>query len=116
MFARWGVEKVFTVTLDNATTNDGVVTYVKRRVNMWKGLVLDGKFMHIRCGAHIVNLIINEGLKSMHDSIMTIHNCVRYIRSSPARLQNFKHVLRKNILILKDGWYWTCLPNGTQLT
>ena len=44
----------------------------------------------MRCVAHIVNLIVTSGLKEMHDSNVGIRNDVRYIRSSPSRLQKFK--------------------------
>ncbi|KAL8113391.1 hypothetical protein AgCh_020640 [Apium graveolens] len=99
----WGVEKVFTVTVDNATANDGAVGFVKRRVNAWKGSVLDGEFMHVRCGAHILNLIVNDGLKELHDSIAAIRNSVRYIRSSPVRLLKFKGCAEREKIDYKGG-------------
>ena len=82
----WGIENVISITVDNASANDVAVAFVKRRVNAWNGSILDGEHMHLRCCAHIVNLIVNEGLKEMHNSIAAIRNCVRYIRSSPSRL------------------------------
>lgn len=99
----WGIEKVFTVTLDNASANKEVVGFVRRRVKAWKGAILDGEHMHMRCGAHIVNLIVNEGLKEMQDSIAAIRNSVRYIRSSPARLQKFKSCVEKEKIEYKGG-------------
>ena len=45
--------------------------------------------MHMRCCAHILNLIFKDGLKEQDDSITRIRNAVRYIRSSPARLAKF---------------------------
>ncbi|KAJ9561442.1 hypothetical protein OSB04_006602 [Centaurea solstitialis] len=72
----WGLEKVFSVTVDNASTNDVAIGYVKKRVNAWKGSVLDGDFIHLRCGAHILNLIVGDGLKDLHDSIATVRNIV----------------------------------------
>ncbi|XP_062085714.1 zinc finger BED domain-containing protein RICESLEEPER 1-like [Humulus lupulus] len=99
----WGIEKVFAVTVDNASANDVAVGFVKRRVNAWNGYVLDGEFMQVRCGVHIVNLIGNEGLKDMHDSIAAIRNCVRYIRSSPARLLKFKACVDRERIDYKGG-------------
>lgn len=52
--------------------------------------MLDGEFIRIRCCAHIVNLIVADGMKDMHDSIASIRNAVRYVRSSASRLQKFK--------------------------
>ena len=59
--------------------------------------------MHMRCGAHIVNLVVNEGLKDMHDCIAAIRNSVRYIRPSPARLQKFKICAKKELIEYKGG-------------
>ena len=105
----WGIEKVFAVTVDNASANDVAVGFVKRRVNAWHGSVLDGEFMHLRCGAHIINLIVNEGLKDLHKSIAAIRNCVRYIRSSPARLQKFKACAERERIDYK-GWLVLDVP------
>ncbi|XP_024032219.1 zinc finger BED domain-containing protein RICESLEEPER 2-like [Morus notabilis] len=91
----WGLEKVFTVTVDNAAANDSALSYFKRRVNGWKGAVLDGEFLHQHCVAHIVNLIVNEGLKEMHSSITAIQNAVKYVKSSPTRLQKFKDCVKQ---------------------
>uniref|UniRef100_A0A803QDT8 Uncharacterized protein n=1 Tax=Cannabis sativa TaxID=3483 RepID=A0A803QDT8_CANSA len=99
----WGIEKVFAVTVDNASANDVAVSLVKRRVNAWKESVLDGDFMHFRCCAHIVNLIVTEGLKYLHDSIAAIRNVVRYIRSSPARLGKFKACAEREKIDYKGG-------------
>ena len=58
----WGLEKVFTVTVDNASTNDTAIKVLKKRVNGWAGAVLEGDFMHQQCVAHILNLIVTESL------------------------------------------------------
>ncbi|PON58586.1 LOW QUALITY PROTEIN: Ribonuclease H-like domain containing protein [Trema orientale] len=59
-----------------------------------KGSVLDGEFMHLRCCAHIIKLIVSGGLKDLNQSISVI-NAVRYIWSSPARLVKFKACFEK---------------------
>ncbi|XP_060959777.1 zinc finger BED domain-containing protein RICESLEEPER 2-like [Cannabis sativa] len=45
---------------------------------------------HMRCSAHILNLIVSDGLKELNEAISSIRNAVRYVRSSPARLKRFK--------------------------
>ena len=35
---KWGIEKVFTITVDNGTANDLAVSILIRRVNGWEGL------------------------------------------------------------------------------
>lgn len=99
----WGIEKVFTVTMDNASANDVAAGFIRRRVNAWKGSVLGGEHLHVRCGAHIVNLIVNDGLHKLHDSIAAIRNSVRYIHSSLARLLKFKACAEKERINYKGG-------------
>ncbi|KAH9662777.1 BED-type domain-containing protein [Citrus sinensis] len=86
----WGIERVFTVTVDNASSNDGAVFYLSKVVNNWNGAILRGQNMHLRCSAHILNLIVVEGLKEYHQSISKICNVVRFVRSSPYSTQKFK--------------------------
>ncbi|KAI4345045.1 hypothetical protein L6164_012213 [Bauhinia variegata] len=86
----WGIENVFTITVDNASSNDVAISYLKRKLKNWNGLVCEGEYMHMRCVAHILNLIVNDGLKDLNPSIVPIRNVIRYVRSSPQRLQKFK--------------------------
>ena len=92
----WGIGKLFGITVDNASSNDKVVQYLKMKFQEKKGgLILEEKYLHMRCCAHIVNLIVNEGLKERHHSIQSIRNAVRYVRSSPARLNKFKECVNE---------------------
>ena len=43
----WSIDKVFTVTVDNAISNDSTLTTLKRKVNGWNEVVLEGEFMHV---------------------------------------------------------------------
>ncbi|XP_031251216.1 zinc finger BED domain-containing protein RICESLEEPER 1-like [Pistacia vera] len=78
----WGISKVFTITVDNASSNDIGIKYLQNRLESWKGSVLSGDFLHMRCCAHILSLTVKEGLKDMEDSIFRIRSTVRYVRSS----------------------------------
>ena len=49
--------------------------------------------MHMRCCAHILNLIVQSGLKSIHESITKVRNVVRYVRVSPIRFEKFQECL-----------------------
>ncbi|KAL4337260.1 hypothetical protein AHAS_Ahas12G0092400 [Arachis hypogaea] len=86
----WKLHQVFTVTVDNATSNDGAILYLKKRLNAWNSLVLKGDYLHMRCCAHILNLIVKDGLKEIDDSITRIRNAVKYVKSSPMRCESFK--------------------------
>lgn len=94
----WGIKGIFSITVDNASSNDLGVQYLKKRLNSWNALILSGELLHVRCCAHIFSLIVREGLKDIDDSIVRIRSAVRYVRSSPSRLQRFKEcILLENI-------------------
>lgn len=86
----WGISKIFTITVDNASSNDTALTYVKNKLLGYNGCVLNGEFLHVRCCAHILNLIVNDGMKELNSSIMSIRKAVKYVRSSPSRFDKFK--------------------------
>ena len=44
----------------------------------------------MRCVAHIINLVVGDGMKLVNDSIQRVRQAVRFIKQSPARLQRFK--------------------------
>lgn len=94
----WGIERVLTITLDNASANDKVVSYLQSKMKDWTngGLLLDGVHLHMRCCAHIVNLIVTDGLKELHNSVKNIRDAVIYVRSSPQRLETFKSCIEKD--------------------
>ncbi|CAL2264453.1 unnamed protein product [Prunus armeniaca] len=91
----WGIVKLFSITVDNAWANDRAVVYVGNRMKDFNNLLLDGKYLHLRCACHIINLIVKDGLKELLSSIEGITNCVKYIHSSPSRLDSFRdHALK----------------------
>ncbi|CAA0823703.1 Unknown protein [Striga hermonthica] len=85
----WGISKVFTITVDNASSNDVAVEYLKKQLRKHDSLMLD-ESLHMRCACHIINLIVKDGMKELVDSIEAIRNCVKYIHSSSARLDKFR--------------------------
>ncbi|KAG6533655.1 hypothetical protein ZIOFF_007530 [Zingiber officinale] len=86
----WGIDKVFTITVDNASTNDKAVEYKVKRLKEMGTLLFDGKYLHLRCCCHIINLIVKSGLKFLNESVESIRNCVKYIHSSGTRLDQFR--------------------------
>lgn len=91
----WKIDQVFTITMDNASSNDVVVGYLKRKLGSRDGNVLSCDFMHVRCVAHILNLVVNDGLKELDVSIQRIRDVVRYVRSSPQRLNRFQECVEQ---------------------
>jgi len=77
--------------VDNASSNDVAVGLIVKRLNSWGNSILGSKYIHMRYIAHILNLVVQDGLKGPdeHVAIERIRGAVRYIRSSPARYQRF---------------------------
>ena len=49
----------------------------------------------MRCCAHILNLIVQDGLKDHNESIVKVCNVMRYVKSSPNRFEKFKACVEK---------------------
>lgn len=86
----WEIKNILTVTLDNASSNEVTLDYLKRRFNHWECGVLDEKFLHMRCDAHVLNLVVKDDITDLDISIRKARTFVKYVRSSPTSLQKFK--------------------------
>jgi len=88
--SEWGIEnKVFSVTLDNASANGVSVDMLREQLVVKGVLVHNGDLFHMRCCAHILNLVVQEGLKQIDDSIVKIRDSVKYVKGSQVRKQKF---------------------------
>ena len=87
MLLDWGIENIFTVTLDNATANSVAIKHLKARINDWKGVILENNILHVRYNAHILILIVKEGLSEQNESISRVRLAVKYV--------NFKSYVEK---------------------
>lgn len=90
----WGLEKkIFSITLDNATNNNSMVRILAGKLQMTSGsgggLLCDGKYIHVRCCAHILNLIVKNGLELANSLLHNIRESVRYVKASPQRKEAF---------------------------
>ena len=80
---------MFSVTVDNASSNSVMMTELSKQLDMWGTNIMESKHLHVRCMAHILNLIVQEGLKEINISVKWVRQMVRYVKSSPARPRNF---------------------------
>lgn len=63
---QWGIDHIFTITVDNASSNDVAIEYLRRKTKDRVGSLLGCEFLHMRCCAHILNLIVQDGLKDLN--------------------------------------------------
>jgi len=78
--------------IDNASANDSGVSYLRRQMNSLKTSIADGKYLHMRCAAHIVNLIVQDGLKEVDQSIKRVQTAVKFVRGGTSRIAKFKEI------------------------
>ncbi|KAM3382021.1 zinc finger BED domain-containing protein RICESLEEPER 2-like [Capsicum galapagoense] len=87
----WNLDKkVFSITLDNVTSNDTLQTILKGHLNLQNSLLCYGEFFHVHCSSHILNLIIQEGLKVASDSLFAVRESVKHVRKLDGRKQKFE--------------------------
>uniref|UniRef100_A0A2N9INA8 BED-type domain-containing protein n=1 Tax=Fagus sylvatica TaxID=28930 RepID=A0A2N9INA8_FAGSY len=98
--------------VDNASSNGGTIKFLETVTKDWNGTILEHQFLHMRCCAHILNLIVGEGLKERDSSISKVRDAVRYVKSSPNRFQIFKDYVKtlgiesKSLLCLDIATRW----------
>lgn len=85
--------KISSVVVDNCSTNDAMITVLLDKLES-SCLVLNGDFLHMRCSAHILNLIVKDGLKVIDSAISTVRDCVAFWMSTPKRIEKFEEACR----------------------
>ncbi|XP_016705075.2 zinc finger BED domain-containing protein RICESLEEPER 1-like [Gossypium hirsutum] len=107
----WGIESVFTITVDNASANSVAIEYLRKKLNHRNVSVANGKFIHMICVAHILNLIVQYGIKDATVSVDRVRGAVRYIRASPSRLTEFNQRVKEEMI---DSKAQLCLDVPTR--
>ncbi|KAM0860379.1 hypothetical protein ACQ4PT_046569 [Festuca glaucescens] len=108
----WKIEdKIISITMDNASSNDVaarnlMAKFVARKT---KGFV--PSYFHVRCCAHIVNLVVNDGLQPLQPLVSNLRETVKYMKKSPSRMYKFLEVCKSMNLTIGAG---LCLDVSTR--
>jgi hypothetical protein len=82
----YGIQnKVFSVTLDNASANTKAIDALKPILKEYLGADL---FLHQRCACHIKNLIVKEALALANPMLDAFRTAISFINSSNLRIAN----------------------------
>jgi hypothetical protein len=77
----WNIEdKLFSITLDNAQVNNSMMDLLRANLLMKKMLPCEGNLFHVRCGAHVINLVVQYGLRKISSIVRNIRESVKYIK------------------------------------
>ncbi|XP_044369507.1 zinc finger BED domain-containing protein RICESLEEPER 1-like [Triticum aestivum] len=91
----WKIEdKVISITVDNARNNDGAVRNLINKFVARKVPGFISTHFHVRCCAHIVNLVVNDGLEPLQAFISSLRETVKYLKKSPSRMYKFLEVCK----------------------
>ncbi|WOL04646.1 zinc finger BED domain-containing protein RICESLEEPER 2-like [Canna indica] len=85
----WNIDrKLSTLTLDNCSTNDVMIEKILDKISP-RSFILTDKFFHMRCCAHILNLIVKDGLSIISYAIEKVRERVHYWTATPKREEKF---------------------------
>uniref|UniRef100_A0A803KYL0 Transposase n=1 Tax=Chenopodium quinoa TaxID=63459 RepID=A0A803KYL0_CHEQI len=82
-------DRILSITVDNATYNDAMISCLKRRLVPRGGLSCGETLFHVRCCAHIINLIVQKGLTCISGILDKIRSFIKLIIKSSHRSEEF---------------------------
>ena len=90
MLMDWNLDiKVSTLTIDNCTTNDdGMIEHILDKM-LHRSLIFGGQLFHMRCCAHILNLIVKDGLYIIGNVMEKVRESANYWTTTPKREEKF---------------------------
>ncbi|KAJ9552983.1 hypothetical protein OSB04_017028 [Centaurea solstitialis] len=91
----WNLDRnLSTLTVDNCTTNDAIINMLLDKLPL-SSLMMGGSLFHMRCCAHILNLIVQDGLVVIGEGIEKIRDSVAFWTASPKRIERFEEAARQ---------------------
>ncbi|KAM3398146.1 hypothetical protein P3S68_001660 [Capsicum galapagoense] len=64
---------------------------------------MEGQHLHVRCMAHILNLIVQDGLKEIDKSVKRVRQAMKYVKQSAARVKKFKECCESQLITCKKS-------------
>jgi hypothetical protein len=89
-------QKAFCFVLDNSSANDACINKILNGISIKNTLLVKGAVFHQRCGCHILNLIVQDGLVVLDGEISLIRNAMKYIRHS----QSYGSLMKRHSVIV----------------
>ncbi|WCJ26811.1 Zinc finger BED domain-containing protein DAYSLEEPER [Euphorbia peplus] len=109
----WGINKVFTITMDTMSSNNNAIVYLKEKLIKQGNGLLDCKYLQMKCIAQIINSVVVEALEEANLSVNRVRDAVRYVKVIPGKLKKFKKCVEDektesaDILYLDESNVWS---------
>lgn len=68
----WNIENMCTITMNNCSTNNIVARSLIDQYEPRGLLLLNGRHLQVCCWAHIINLVVQDGLDEIKESILKV--------------------------------------------
>ncbi|CAO2162174.1 unnamed protein product [Urochloa humidicola] len=94
-------EKMFTITLNNASNNKAACDLLRESGK--HDMLFDGQHLLVRCCAHILNILVQDGMDVTSAAIELIRDLIRHINSEGSRIQAFNEIAERERLARKAG-------------
>ncbi|XP_008776870.1 zinc finger BED domain-containing protein RICESLEEPER 2-like [Phoenix dactylifera] len=90
----WNMKsKLFTITLDNnCSSHDIYSANLRDHLSNKNTLMLKGQLFVVRCYAHILNVVAQDVIASIHGIIYNIRESVKFVKASLAREEKFAEI------------------------
>ncbi|KAL4282961.1 hypothetical protein GQ457_16G008350 [Hibiscus cannabinus] len=86
----WNIDNnIFALALDNCSTNDKMMKLICGKLTL-NSLWLDGNLLHVRCSAHILNLIVKDDLEIIKSFIDNVRDSVTFWIATPKTIEKFQ--------------------------
>ncbi|XP_042950036.1 zinc finger BED domain-containing protein RICESLEEPER 2-like [Carya illinoinensis] len=95
-FQNWGIDnKISSITIDNASSNGVAIRILKDDFRLKKTLSVNGQLFHVRCCAHITNLLVQYRLGVIRDIVDCVKDGIKYLITSDSRLKQFSEIAKQ---------------------
>lgn len=104
LLREWGIQhKIYSITLDNASSCNKLQDLLRASLSREHPLPANGEYFHVRCGAHVLNLIVQDGLKLIDEAVVKLRKATNWVDASEGRILAFVDCAKRAGCLVKKG-------------
>ncbi|KAJ6819862.1 zinc finger BED domain-containing protein RICESLEEPER 1-like [Iris pallida] len=88
-------KKISTMVFDNCAHIDEVTGELLKFLRPNASLLLNGELFNVHGYAHILNLVVQDGLEVVSELAERVRDAIKYVRSSQEKLRRFQKVVKQ---------------------